>query len=53
MTVSSVIMWAYDAMIFFIILALACNLFGKWSFREQIVAFFVLYPFVFRVLLIK
>jgi hypothetical protein len=53
MTVGNVIMWAYNAMAFFIILVLFHNLFGSRSFREQIVAFFVICPFVFRVLLIK
>jgi hypothetical protein len=53
MTEYNVIMWAYNAMAFFIILVLSYNLFNNRDFWEQVIAFFVIYPFVFRVLLIK
>jgi hypothetical protein len=53
MTEYTVIMWAYNALAFFIILVLLYNLFSNRDFWEQVIAFFVIYPFVFRVLLIK
>ncbi|MDR2935568.1 MAG: hypothetical protein LBV70_06820 [Candidatus Adiutrix sp.] len=53
MTVYNLIMWAYNALAFFIVLVLVYNLFKCRNFWEQVIAFFVIYPFVFRILSIK
>ncbi|MCL2029344.1 MAG: hypothetical protein FWG97_02880 [Deltaproteobacteria bacterium] len=47
------IMAAYALLSAFIVAVLIYNLFKSESIWEQIIAFFVIYPFVFRLLLIK
>ena len=47
------IMGAYNLLSLFIVAVLAYNLFRCKSFWEQVIAFFIMYPFVYRVLLIK
>ncbi len=47
------IMWIYNLMSVFIIGVLVFNLFKCKSIWEQLIAFFVIFPFVFRVLMIK
>lgn len=47
------IMGAYNLLALFIVAVLFYNLFKCKNFWEQIIAFFIIYPFVFRLFLIK
>ena len=47
------IMWSYNLMSLFIIAVLFYNLFTCKSIWEKAISFFVIFPFVFRVLMIK
>jgi hypothetical protein len=46
-------MGAYNILALFVVVVLFYNLFKCRSFWEQVIAFFIIYPFLFRVLLIK
>lgn len=47
------IMGAYNILTLFIVVVLFYNLYKCKSFWEQLTAFIVIFPFLFRVLLIK
>jgi len=47
------IMYTYNLMTLFIVIVLFYNLFKGKSVWEQLTAFLVIFPFLFRVLLIK
>lgn len=48
-----IIMWIYNLMSFFVVTVLIYNLFKSKSFWEQSISFFVIFPFVLRILMIK
>ncbi|MCL1939712.1 MAG: hypothetical protein FWG04_03515 [Desulfovibrionaceae bacterium] len=47
------IMGAYTLLLLFIVAVLIYNLFKSGNVWEQVIAFFIIYPFVFRLLFIK
>lgn len=47
------IMAAYNLLALFIVVVLAYNLFKTRNVWEQVIAFFIMYPFILRMLLIK
>jgi len=47
------IMGAYNLLALFIVAVLTYNLFKTKNIWEQAIAFFIMYPFILRVLLIK
>jgi hypothetical protein len=53
MPLYAVIMWTYNLMSAYIIVVLLYNLFKEKSVWQQSIAFFVIFPFVLRVLMIK